>query len=209
MSHNPVLAPETWLDRHGDALYRFAYGRVRDPDLAADLVQETFLEGLRSRPSFAGKASERTWLTSILKYKIVDSYRRSGRAPRAEEPAASEPDAEGFFDRRGHWKTAPAPWDGDPGATLERSEFWDVLGQCVTKLPEHLADAFLAIEVGEGSRDHLCERLRITAANLSVRLYRARLLLRHCLENHWFAEQGPRSRTRSARPTGQMADSPP
>jgi RNA polymerase sigma-70 factor (ECF subfamily) len=205
MSDRSALAPDTWLDQHGDALYRFAYGRVNDPDLAADLVQETFLEGLRARSSFAGNSSVRTWLTSILKFKIIDCYRRSARTPRVEEEPAVEP----FFDRRGHWKAAPLPWDDDPGATLERSEFWDVLGQCITKLPEHLADAFLAIEVGELGRDHVCERFRITPANLSARLYRARLLLRHCLENHWFAEKVPRIRDRLARSSSQTADSSP
>jgi RNA polymerase sigma-70 factor (ECF subfamily) len=209
MSDLSALAPDTWLDQHGDALYRFAYGRVRDPELAADLVQETFLEGLRARATFARNSSVRTWLTSILKHKIVDAYRRSGRRPRAEEPPTSEPTVERFFDRRGHWKSAPLPWDDDPGATLERGEFWDVLGGCVTKLPEHLADAFLAIEMGELGRDRVCERLRITPANLSTRLYRARLLLRHCLEHHWFTETGPRSRDRSVRSSTQTADASP
>jgi RNA polymerase sigma-70 factor (ECF subfamily) len=206
MSDRSALAPDTWLDQHGDALYRFAYGRVRDPNLAADLVQETFLEGLRAHATFARNSSVRTWLTSILKHKIVDAYRRSGRRPRAEEPPTSEPTVERFFDRRGHWKSAPLPWDDDPGATLERGEFWDVLGGCLTKLPEPLADAFLAIEVSELSRDRVCERFRITPANLATRLYRARLLLRHCLEHHWFTATGPRTRDRPARSSPQTAD---
>jgi RNA polymerase sigma-70 factor (ECF subfamily) len=210
MSERSPLVPDTWLDQHGDALYRFAYRRVRDPDRAADLVQETFLEGLRARSAFAGNSSVRTWLTSILKFKIIDWYRRSGRAPWAEDQPTSEPAVERFFDRRGHWKAAPFPWDDDPAATLERGEFWEVLGECVTKLPEHLADAFLAIEVGELGRDHVCERLRITPANLSTRLYRARLLLRHCLENRWFfAETGLRTRDRPARSSPQTAETSP
>jgi RNA polymerase sigma-70 factor, ECF subfamily len=209
MSDLSALAPDTWLDQHGDALYRFAYGRVRDPDLAADLVQETFLEGLRARSSFARNSSVRTWLTSILKHKIVDAYRRSGRTTRAEEPPTSEPTVERFFDRRGHWKAAPLPWDDDPGATLERGEFWEVLGGCITKLPEHLADAFLAVELGELGRDGVCERFRISPANLSTRLHRARLLLRHCLEDYWFAETSPRTRDRPARPSPQTADTSP
>jgi RNA polymerase sigma-70 factor (ECF subfamily) len=116
---------------------------------------------------------------------------------------------EPFFDRRGHWKDAPIPWDEDSGATLERSEFWEVLGGCITKLPEHLADAFLAIEVSELGRDQVCERFRITPANLSTRLYRARLLLRHCLEHRWFAETGPQARDRTARSPPQTADTSP
>ena len=40
--------PETWVDRYGDSLYRYALLRLRAPDLAADVVQETFLEALRA-----------------------------------------------------------------------------------------------------------------------------------------------------------------
>ena len=79
MFDDSALAPETWVDQHGDALYRFALRRVTDPELADDLVQETFLEGLSARSSFTGGSSVRTWLTAILKHKIIDQYRRSGR----------------------------------------------------------------------------------------------------------------------------------
>src|SRR6516165_4455181 len=99
MSDRSALAPETWVDQHGDALYRFALARVSDPELAADLVQETFLEALRGRASFQGKSSPRTWLTAILKYKIIDEFRRSRRLPRKDEESSFEPAIESFFDR--------------------------------------------------------------------------------------------------------------
>lgn len=53
--------------------------RVRQPDLAEDLVQETLLEAVRSLQKFAGCSSERSWLVGILKNKIVDYYRKLGR----------------------------------------------------------------------------------------------------------------------------------
>ena len=37
---NQVNASITWLDEHGDMLYRFARSRVRDSFAAEDLVQE-------------------------------------------------------------------------------------------------------------------------------------------------------------------------
>ena len=77
MSVNAVTDPEDWVDRHGDALYRYALLRLRSPDLAADVVQETFLEALRARSSFSGRSSERTWLVGILRHKIVDHLRKS------------------------------------------------------------------------------------------------------------------------------------
>ena len=65
------------MDSHGDCLYRYALLRVRVPELAAELVQETFLEALRGWESFAGRSSERTWLVGILKHRIVDHLRRT------------------------------------------------------------------------------------------------------------------------------------
>jgi RNA polymerase sigma-70 factor (ECF subfamily) len=188
MSDSLALAPETWADQHGEALYRFAMARVSDPELAADLVQETFLEALRGRDSFQGKSSARTWLTAILKHKIIDEFRRSRRLPRIDKESASEPVIESFFDRRGRSKTLPGRWGDEPDAILDRREFWEVLKRCVVRLPGNLADAFIAIELGELDRERACERFEITATNLAARLYRARLLLRHCLETHWFAE---------------------
>jgi hypothetical protein len=72
--------PEAWVDRHGDGLYRYARLRLRSPDLAADVVQETFLEALRARHSFAGRSSERAWLVGILRPIRYVGLRRLGAA---------------------------------------------------------------------------------------------------------------------------------
>ncbi len=72
--------PETWVDEYGDFLYRFALSRVKDPSVAEDLVQETFLAALRSRENFKGQSSVRTGLIAILKHKIVEHIRKKIRA---------------------------------------------------------------------------------------------------------------------------------
>jgi RNA polymerase sigma factor (sigma-70 family) len=79
-----------WVDEHGDALYRYALGRVGRADVAEDLVQETFLAALRAAGSFAGRSSERTWLTGILKNKLIDRLRREGRSRPATEAVGEE-----------------------------------------------------------------------------------------------------------------------
>src|SRR5437879_10288028 len=66
----PALAatdPAAWVDEHGDVLYRYALARVRKPDVAQDLVQETFLAAVRGHEKFAGQSSVRSWLCGILK----------------------------------------------------------------------------------------------------------------------------------------------
>jgi RNA polymerase sigma-70 factor (TIGR02943 family) len=189
MENGVALRPETWVDQHGDCLFRFAVLRVRDPEAASDLVQETYLEALRARDTFSGRSSVRTWLVAILKYKIVDRVRKLGREPRLRVDGASGGATERSFDRRGHWQTPPIDWGSDPLREYERREFWEVIGQCLSRLPSHLADAFLDRELEGTSREAISRDLNITPENVSARLYRARLILRRCLEIHWFQVQ--------------------
>jgi RNA polymerase sigma factor (sigma-70 family) len=71
-----TLNPNKWIDNYADYLFNYAVVRVNDSDLAKDLVQETFFAGLKSAKNFEGKATERTWLVSILKRKVIDHYRK-------------------------------------------------------------------------------------------------------------------------------------
>jgi RNA polymerase sigma-70 factor (ECF subfamily) len=190
--------PAGWVDRHGDSLYRYALLRLRAPDLAADVVQETFLEALRARESFAGRASERTWLFGILRHKIVDQIRKASRqSARSNGPTTNGAEA-WPFDARGHWRDGPASWAASPSREFETKEFWEVFGGCMAKLPRGIADAFFLRELDGLSADDVQEALGITPANLWKRLHRARILLRKCLESNWFSQRTKQS-TRSFR----------
>ena len=185
--------PAGWVDRHGDSLYRYALLRLRAPDLAADVVQETFLEALRARQSFAGRASERTWLFGILRHKIVDQIRRASRQTARLNGVATNGAEARPFDARGHWRDGPASWAASPSREFETKEFWEVFGGCMAKLPPGIADAFFLRELDGLSADDVQEALGITPANLWKRLHRARLLLRHCLESNWFSQRTKQS----------------
>ena len=71
-----LLNPHQWVISYADYLYAYAIRRINDEELAKDLVQETFLAALEKAATFEGKSSERTWLTAILKNKIIDVYRK-------------------------------------------------------------------------------------------------------------------------------------
>ena len=70
------INPEKWVDRYSDFLFNYTITRVNNRDIAKDLISETFLAGLKSMKNFKGEATERTWLVSILKRKIIDYYRK-------------------------------------------------------------------------------------------------------------------------------------
>jgi RNA polymerase sigma-70 factor, ECF subfamily len=185
--------PEGWVDRHGDSLYRYALMRLRAPDLAADVVQETFLEALRGCESFAGRASERTWLFGILRHKIVDHIRKAS-SDIAKLNGFATNGAEAWpFDARGFWRAGPASWAGSPSREIETKEFWEVFGGCMSKLPRGIADAFYLRELDGLSAEDVQDALGITPANFWKRLHRARILLRQCLESNWFSQRTKRS----------------
>jgi RNA polymerase sigma-70 factor (ECF subfamily) len=200
-SHKPFESSSdasAWLERYGDALYRYAAARVGGREPAEDLVQETFLAALQARDRFQHLSSVRTWLFSILRHKIVDHYRRGqeGRVLTAAEADADTDEAlKRFFTSGGLWSNAPSPWKS-PEQALERDEFWNVLDGCLGGLPRSLAQAFVLRELEEVDSERLCELLGLSPGNLRVRLHRARLLLRDCLEERWFgsrSEDAPRT----------------
>ncbi|HCU53962.1 MAG TPA: RNA polymerase subunit sigma [Gammaproteobacteria bacterium] len=186
---HPHTDPNTWLDQHGDALYRFALVRVRDSAVAEDLVQDTLLAALRAHERFAGQSSELTWLIAILKNKIVDHYRRHVR----EAPLPESEDPDGLIDAlfkksNDHWLTVPAAWQ-DPDTSLENSQFWQAFTDCLQGLPARQAQAFTLTELDGLGTDELCKVLGVTSSNVWVLLHRARLRLRECLEHGWFGNE--------------------
>jgi len=170
-------------------LLRVARLQLRDTALAEDVVQDTLAAALAAQAGFTGKSSVKTWLTGILKHKIVDAIRRKQREPVAASTLDEEADLEdfeGLFKENGAWQTPPADW-GDPEASLSRRQFFDMMDFCLEKLPPNTARVLMMREVMELESDEICKELRITANNLWVILYRARMSLRECLEQNWFS----------------------
>ena len=166
--------PEEWLEQHGDALFKFAMLRVRNNHLAEDLVQETLIKGMRAYHKFRGEASVRTWLFQILRNEI-SSYFRSGKRSANKEISASD-----SFDIND--LLHPLVSVNDFQSIVERDEFWTIIQTCFERIPDHLLDSFLIRLANPDEKvDILCSSLGISASNFSVRLFRARLLLRKCL----------------------------
>ncbi len=60
-------------------LLRFARLQLRNEAWAEDVVTETVLAALEKPDSFSGQSSVKTWLTGILKFKIIDCFRAHSR----------------------------------------------------------------------------------------------------------------------------------
>lgn len=181
------LNPGAWVDEFGDYLYRYAYSRLRDANAAEEVLQETFLAGLRYRKQFSGRGSERAWLLGIMKRKIVDYIRQRLRHARdGSYEDESDPSLQ-LFDANGAWRNVEA-LGLSPDHRMQSRELWQVVRECLQHLPATQADVFTLSVMEDMDADDICRQLDITPNNYWVRLHRARLGLARCVGSRWFQE---------------------
>jgi RNA polymerase sigma-70 factor (TIGR02943 family) len=180
-----ATAPDTWVAAHGDYLFNFAVGQVRDASVAEDLLQETFLAAFKGRHRFTGQSSERTWLVGILRHKICDHLRRTcrERTVRADVPASLGDDE--AWEEAVMWLHDVAAECQSPNRRLELGEFRRNLQTALGKLPPRIAQVFQLYEMEELPNNEVCQRLNISESNLWVMLHRARKQLQSQLAEWW------------------------
>lgn len=183
------INPHLWVSRHADYLYSYALIRLNDEELARDLVQETFLAALEKAENFKGNSTERTWLTAILKYKVIDIYRKkSSNIVLKQDIGIAENEQEGFFDPEdGHWNQAHRPQllgveENDP---LTNKELAVVLQACMKKLPSLWLSVFTMKHMDDEATEIICSTLKVSPSNFWVIIHRAKLNLRACLQKNW------------------------
>lgn len=180
-----LLDPSKWIDLYADYLFNYTITRVSDSEIAQDLVQETFLAGLKSAKNFKGDASERTWLISILKRKIIDHYRKINSKKGKAEVRMSFSSSD---DNEGDWleQRVADPFDGNAEDAMQNEELGIAIQECLTKLPAKQAEIFKMKTIQGMETEDICNELSITSSNLWVIIHRARTSLVLCLENNWF-----------------------
>lgn len=175
--------PANWVDNYADYLYAFALNRLDDAELCRDLVQETFLAALEKLSEFRGESSERTWLTAILRYKVIDVYRKRNSAWLVEE-RVHDREPEYFEADNGHWKEdqAPRPMRIDDSDPAIHKELATILQKCLRRLPALWFSIFSMKHMDDAATDDICQQLKITVSNYWVILHRAKVNLRACLQ---------------------------
>jgi len=183
MSTNKIDANK-WVDRYSDYLFNFTIVRVNDRELANDLISETFLAGLKSMKNFKGESTERTWLISILKRKIIDHYRKSNsKKGKAEIKIQYNDDS-----NEGDWleENAPDRFDKTAEDVMENEELGEAILACMEQLNEKQAKIFKMKTIEGFDTEAICNEFNITPSNLWVIIHRARTTLAQCLEKNWF-----------------------
>lgn len=178
------IDPNKWVDKYSDYLFNFTIVRVNDREVAHDLISETFLAGLKSMKNFKGEASERTWLISILKRKIIDYYRKTNSQKGRAEVKINYSDE---FNE-GDWleEMAPDRFDKTAEDNMENEELGLAILDCMDHLPEKQAKIFKMKTIEGFETEAICNEFNITPSNLWVIIHRARTTLAECLEKNWF-----------------------
>ena len=178
---------ENWVNEYAADLYSWAQYKISDSETAKDLVQDTFLAASRKISSFRGDSSPKTWLFSILNFKIIDFYR-----DKAKKPVSLESEGfSNFFDEHGEWKKdkRPQSWDDEDGHLLDNEDFQKVLKLCMDALPEKWNACMNMKYMMEKNGEEICQELEITSANFWQIIHRAKLNLRECINNKWFRNE--------------------
>ncbi|MCB2004262.1 MAG: sigma-70 family RNA polymerase sigma factor [Rhodoferax sp.] len=152
---------------HRKDLVRFAQRRLHDPMLAEDVVHDVFEAVLTGKAAFAGRSALRSWLTAILKNKIVDLVRQRAGTDSLEE----QNDDDGAL-------AIACPQPGPHEVVEQRERLAQTLARIDTLAPA-LRDAMRLRVLQEEPTETVCRHLRISADNLFVRLHRARAQLAH------------------------------
>ena len=151
---------------HRDALVRFAQRKLHDPMLAEDVVHDVFEAVISGRARFAGRSALRSWLTAILKHKIVDLVRQRAGLVSLDDGSDDEGDARESLALR-----CPLPL---PDEVAEQRQRLHRTLRRIEALPANLRDVMQLRVLQDRPAREVCATLHISEDNLFVRLHRAR-----------------------------------
>lgn len=177
---------KNWVHLYSDNMYARAFYKVGIKEVAADIVQDTFLAAFQSIQQFEHKSSPKTWLFATLNNKITDYYRKSFHNPARD--VAHRRDTSSFFDEDGQWMKAqrPAEWLEKTAHLLDNAAFNTIWHSCLKKLPDNGYSAVRLKYLEEKKRDHICQELGISPTNFWQIMHWTKLQLRKCLELNGF-----------------------
>lgn len=197
VSQNPITKHQLcteWVALYSDELYSWACYKINDSEASKDLVQDTFLAAFKGLDSFKDDSNPKTWLFSILNNKVIDHYRAKGKSiiecrDTNTDPVVAATNA--LFDGSGNWDSRPVNnWQAEAETNLlDDHKFNATMTTCLNDLPENWRAAVVAKYLLAKDGGEVCTELGISKANYWQILHRAKLLLKECLEIHWFNKQ--------------------
>ena len=170
---NLELQPENWISKYYDYFFVYTNIRVSDRYIVEEIIQETFLAALKSMKNYRKNASEKTWLTSILKNKIVDYYRKSNTYKgRVEKSTISNEDYQTIYNRE-----LSDNYFFDDSMSHYQYDYDELKIKVLNSLesiPKKQADVFRLRVIKGYETQTISEILDISKDNVSVLMHRAK-----------------------------------
>ncbi len=145
------------------------------------MVQETLFAAWKGQKGFRDDSSLRTWMTGILKYKIIDYIRYEIRHRNIMDAMQNDPSS--TFDSAGHYLGIPNAWKDCPEYQYNKKKNRAALEFCIGTLPEKQQTVYRMREIIGDDTEVICKKLNITSVYVNVLFYRARQSLHKCLVN--------------------------
>jgi RNA polymerase sigma factor (sigma-70 family) len=168
--HDRDSAFGTLMREYGRPLYRYCCQVLRDPTLADDALQTTFLQAYRDIERFGRRSTLRAWLFGIATHRCLDALKKRQRERLRLVPEESAPEL-------------PAE-AVQVEAEVARSSLSEALARCVEQLEARVRSALLLRYLQELSYPEMAAVLNEAPATLQARVSRALPVLRRCLETH-------------------------
>jgi len=163
MDNNDLLS--YWIKTHSYSLHQIAYKLVGNRHSTEDIVQETFKSAWYSIDSYDKTLNEKGWLTTILKRRVVDYWRKK------KSRGNNIPNGLGY--------TIVAK-DIKDSSSLEYSQ---KINDSLNSIHPRLKETFLCVAIEGLTHKETASKLGIPVGTVLSRVYRAKEQLRECLNS--------------------------
>lgn len=170
---------EQIVTRYEDKAYRLAWSLVKDDDLAADVVQDAFLNVYRKLDTFQGNSKFSSWIYRVVVNAALMKLRKKKRRSEVALDALGPT----FLDD-GHHAHTIAQWSVRGDQAMLNQELRDQIVAAVDELEPKYQTVFLLKEVEGLSLEEIGDVMDLSVPAVKSRLHRARLFLRASLERY-------------------------
>ncbi len=157
------------MQRYQRKVYSVAYGFLRNPEDALDVVQESFIKVHRYIGNFEGNSSFYTWLYRIVTNLCIDHIRKNKRHRELEFDDALRHDGED-----GGMSALPLSSLGDPAQVLQRREILDAVQTALPQLSEKHRTVIIMRELQGMSYEEMAQAVKCSKGTIMSRLFHAR-----------------------------------
>jgi len=161
----PVPEFDEFVNEHRSRVYGVAMRLVSDPELAADVVQETFLRAWRGLARFRGESQVSTWLHRIAVNEVLTHARNRGTRSEGVSQTTHDEDDDslGTF--------------GDASVAMDGADVMDV-EKALASLPEGSRHVVVLQAIYGYSHEEVADMLGVAVGTCKAQLHRGRKLLR-------------------------------